>query len=154
MEREATPGDGDRSDDERLRALLGRVRTIAVLGIKDDPGEDAFRVAAHLQGAGYRILPVNPKLERVLGEPCAPRLAALGESPDLIDVFRAPHHLPGHVDEILTLPTLPEAVWFQLGIRHDDAAARLARAGIEVVQDRCLMVEHRRLRPGAAAPRS
>jgi hypothetical protein len=133
--------------DERTRDLLREVQTIAVLGIKADPSEDAYRVPAYLQRAGYRLLPVNPKLAAVLGEPCVPGLGALAEAPDLIDVFRAPHHLPGHVDEILALPTPPKAVWFQQGIRDDASAARLARAGIAVVQDRCLMVEHARLLP-------
>jgi len=140
-----------------MRELLARTRAIAVLGIKADPAEDAHRVAAYLKRAGYRILPVNPKLERVLDEPCAPTLAALASAPDLIDVFRAPRHLPGHVDEILALPTPPRAVWFQLGIRDDVSAARLAAAGIAVIQDRCLMVDHARLlgvpgRTGAELP--
>jgi predicted CoA-binding protein len=135
----------DAPSDRALHVLLSEVRSIAVIGIKADPNEAAARVPAYLQRAGYRILPVSPKLERVLGERCVPCLADLGEAPDLIDVFRAVHHLPGHVDEILQLATLPRAVWFQEGIRDDASAARLAAAGIAVVQDRCLMVEHARL---------
>jgi len=131
--------------DEVLSELLAEVRSIAVLGAKADPEADARRVPAYLQRVGYRILPVNPKLDRLLGEPCVPRLSALAAPADLIDVFRASHRLPGHVDEILALPTLPRAVWFQIGVRDDGAAARLAAAGIRVVQDRCLMVEHARL---------
>ena len=133
--------------DERMRELLTEVHSIAVLGIKADPFEDAFRVPDYLQRAGYRLLPVNPKLDTVLGEPCVREIAALAEPPDLIDVFRASHHLPGHVDEILGLSTLPKLVWFQLGIRDDASAGRLAEAGIEVVQDLCLMVEHARVLP-------
>lgn len=132
-------------DDEALRALLEGTRTIAVLGIKADPEADAWRVPAYLQGAGYRILPVNPTLEHVLGEPCAARLADLASPVDLIDVFRAPRHLSAHVDEILSLATPPRAVWFQRGIRDDASATRLEAAGIRVVQDRCVMVDHRRL---------
>ena len=135
-------------DDAALRALLEEVHTIAVLGIKQGAEDDAFRVPRYLQQQGYRILPVNPKLERVLGEPCAPRLADLGETPDLVDVFRAPQHIPGHVDEILALPRHPRAVWLQLGIRHP-ATSRLEEAGISLVEDRCMMVEHRRLMAGA-----
>ena len=131
--------------DEGLRTLFAAVGTVAVLGIKADPGEDAHRVSAYLQRVGYRVLPVNPKLERVLGEPCVPTLSELTLAPDLIDVFRASHHLPDHVDEILALPALPRAVWFQLGIRDDASATRLEAAGIDVVQDRCLMVEHARV---------
>ncbi len=131
--------------DDALRTLLREVRRIAVLGIKAGERDDAFRVPAYLQRHGYRILPVSPKLARVLDEPCVPRLAELGETPELVDVFRAPQHLEAHADEILALEPHPRAVWLQLGIRHDAVAHRLEDAGIEVVQDRCLMVEHRRL---------
>ena len=133
-------------DDDALRTLLSEVRTIAVLGIKEGEDEDAFRVPAYLQAHGYRILPVNPKLGRVLGERCVPRLADLEETPDLVDVFRAPQHVPGHVDEVLALPERPRAVWLQIGIRSP-ATSRLEQAGVDVVEDRCLMVEHRRLAP-------
>ncbi len=130
--------------DDALRSLLVASRVIAVLGIKAGPGDDAYRVPAYMQARGRRILPVNPRLERVLGEPCVPALVDLGEIPDLVDVFRAAAHVPGHVDEILALPRPPRGVWLQLGIRHD-AAARLEAAGIAVVQDRRLMLEHGRL---------
>lgn len=138
-------------DDASLRRLLESVRVIAVLGAKAGAGDDAFRVPLYLQRAGYRILPVNPRLESLLGERCVPHLAELETACDLIDVFRAPAHLPDHVDEILALAWRPRAIWLQQGVRHDEAAARLEAAGIAVVQDRCLMVEHRRLL-GAAGP--
>jgi uncharacterized protein len=132
-------------DDDALRDLLRRVRSIAVLGIKTGSGDDAHRVPLYLQAAGYRVWGVNPKLPRALGEPCVATLAELAEPPDLIDVFRAARHLSGHVDEILALPRRPLGVWLQLGIRDDAAASRLEREGIQVVQDRCIMVDHRRL---------
>jgi uncharacterized protein len=90
---------------------------------------------------------VNPTLvgTRIHGEPVVPTLADLPEPVDVVDVFRRPEFLPGHAAEILALPWRPSVVWFQLGIRHDGAAQRLARAGIRVVQDRCMMPEHRRL---------
>jgi uncharacterized protein len=138
-----------RSDSE-LRELLRRVHSIAVLGIKDGAGDDAFRVPQYLQAQGYRIVPINPKLARVLGEPALASLGQLERGVDLVDVFRAPQHVPAHVDEILALSPRPLAVWLQLGISHADAAARLEAAGIAVVQDRCLMVEHRRLLGSAA----
>ena len=137
--------------DDQLRDLLQRVHTIAVVGIKEGRSDDAYRIPAYLQRCGYRILPVNPKLERVLGEATVPALCALREPVDLVNLFRASAHVPSHVDEILALEPLPTAVWTQLGIRHDEATARLADAGIEVVQDRCLMVEHRRLLGARAA---
>jgi len=133
--------------DEELRALLGSVRTIAVLGAKADPGEDANHVPLYLQRQGYEIVPVNPKLagRTVLGETAVGRLADAGRPIDLVDVFRASDHVPGHVDEILALSPRPRAVWLQLGIRHRDATERLEAAGVRVVEDRCIMVDHRRL---------
>jgi predicted CoA-binding protein len=133
------------TDDASLRRLLEQTRRIAVLGIKAGEGDDAYRVPQYMQRAGYRILPVSPKLESVLGERCVRTLAELAEPAELIDVFRAPANIPAHTDEILALPWRPRGVWLQLGIRDDASAARLEAAGIQVVQDLCLMVEHRRL---------
>ena len=134
------------SDDAGLARILTTARTIAVLGAKVGAEQPAFYVPAYLAARGYRILPVNPTLAGSLfGEPVAPTLADLGEPADVIDVFRRPEFLVGHAREILSLPWRPAAVWFQLGIRHDGAAELLARAGILVVQDRCMMPEHRRL---------
>jgi predicted CoA-binding protein len=131
--------------DGEIAALLRGVRNIAVLGIKDDPREPAHRVPAYLQARGYRILPVSPKCREVLGERCAATLGELAEPADLVDVFRASQHIAGHADEILAMHPRPRAVWLQEGIRDDASAERLAEAGICVVQDRCLMVDHRRL---------
>jgi predicted CoA-binding protein len=136
----------DQPLDAQMAEILERCRTIAVVGIKDGPADDAFRVPAYMQRHGYRIVPVSPKLARVLGEPCVASLRDVAGPVDLVNLFRAPRHLPAHVDEILALSPLPFAAWFQLGIRHDESAARLAAAGVRVVQDRCLMVEHARLR--------
>ena len=132
-------------DDAALRDLLRRVKSIAVVGIKDGESDDAFRVPRYLQAQGYRILPVSPKLERVLGERCVPALADLSETPDLVNLFRASAHVPGHAEEILALRQRPLGVWMQLGISHPEASGRLAAAGILVVENRCLMVEHARL---------
>lgn len=131
--------------DAEIRELLAGVRSIAVVGIKAGEGDDAFRVPRYLQQRGYRIVPISPKLERVLGEAALPALSALTEPVDLVNLFRAPDHLPAHADEILALSPRPRAAWFQLGIRHDAVARRLEGAGIAVVQDRCLLREHRRL---------
>jgi predicted CoA-binding protein len=134
-------------DDDGLAKLLTEAKTVAVVGAKAGRSEPAFYVPAYLQAHGYRILPVNPTItgQSLFGVPVVPSLAALTEPADVIEVFRRPEFLPGHADEILSLPWRPMAVWFQLGIRHDGAAERLARAGIRVVQDRCMMPEHRRL---------
>jgi predicted CoA-binding protein len=134
-----------RPDDAALAALLRRTKTIAVVGIKAGADDDAFRVPRYLQAQGYRILPVSPKLERVLGERCVPSLAELAEAPELVNLFRASPHIPAHADEILALPRRPLGVWMQLGISNAEASARLAAASIVVVEDLCLMVEHARL---------
>ena len=134
-------------DDAGLTRIFREVRTIAVLGAKAEAGEPAFYVPSYLKTRGYQIFPVNPTRagERILGETVAATLADLAGPVDAIEVFRRPEFLPGHATEILRLPWKPAVVWFQLGIRHDAAAAELARAGIRVVQDRCMMPEHRRL---------
>ena len=134
-------------DDAGLMAILTTARTVAVLGAKPGRGEPAYYVPAYLAARGYRILPVNPVHAGapLFGTTVVARLADLAEPADVVEIFRRPEHLPGHAGEILALAWRPAAVWFQLGIRNDAAAACLARAGILVVQDRCMMPEHRRL---------
>ena len=134
-------------DDAGLRRILREARSVAVLGAKADTAAPAYFVPAYLATRGYRLRPVNPTLtgRAVLGETVVATLADLPEPVDVIDVFRRPQFLPAHAAEIVRLPWRPAAVWFQLGIRNDDAATTLARAGIRVVQDRCMMPEHRRL---------
>lgn len=139
--------------EDRLAALLQESKTIAVVGAKAGEHEDAYRIPLYMQQAGYRVLPVNPKLERVLGEDCRPSLREVqaaferGEhgKVDIVNLFRASEHVPAHVDEILALDPKPLAVWMQLGIQNGEAAERLRAAGISVIQDRCIMVDHRRL---------
>ena len=131
--------------DSQLRDLLLGTRAIAVVGAKSGEAEDAYRVPRAMQERGYRILPVNPKLSRLLGEPCVSRLPDVDRAVDLVNLFRASAHIPGHTEEILALDPLPRGVWLQLGIRDDASARRLAERGIQVVQDRCLLVEHQRL---------
>lgn len=134
-----------KENDRRLHSLLGATRRIAVVGIKDGATDDAHRVPLYLQRAGYEIVPVNPKLSTCLGETCFPDLASVEGPIDLVNLFRASEHVPAHVDEILALEPRPKTVWMQLGIHHGESAQRLREAGIEVVQDRCIMVDHRRL---------
>ncbi len=125
--------------------LLLRARRIAVVGLSPNPARPSHRIARYLQQAGYQIVPVNPAGGTVLGEPMHPDLAAAaGTGPiDIVNVFRRSEHVPALVDQIVAVR--PDLVWLQSGIRHDDAAARIEAAGIPVVQDRCIMVEHRRL---------
>ncbi|MGI8508918.1 MAG: CoA-binding protein [Gemmatimonadaceae bacterium] len=134
------------TSDADVRALLERSVTIAVLGIKPDPAQPAHYVPAYAQKAGYKIIPVPvyyPEMIEVLGEPVYRSLAAVPGDVDIVDVFRRPGDIPKHVDDIIA--KCPRAVWFQLGIRNDEAAETLARAGIDVVQDLCLLVELRRI---------
>ena len=130
-----------------VRALLARTRRIAVLGIKTpDTGAPAYYVAEYAQQAGYEIVPVPvyyPEVTELLGEPVHRTLGAIPGGVDMVNVFRRPKDIPAHVDDILA--ARPRSVWFQLGIRHDAVAEQLARAGIDVVQDRCLLVELRHM---------
>ena len=123
-----------------IRALLA-ARTIAVIGLSNDPSKPSHYVSAYMQGLGHRILPVNPSLTEVLSEQCYPSLAALPVKPDLVNVFRLPRFIPAIVDEMISLG-LP-ALWTQQGILHPEAAANAEAYGILVVMDRCLMVEAR-----------
>ena len=136
----------DSADD--LRRMLTLARTIAVLGIKteEQSGQAAYYVPKYLQNAGYEVVPVPvyfPETTQILGRMVYRKLVDIPGDVDLVNVFRRPADIPQHVDDILAKK--PRAVWFQLGIRNDEAALRLAEAGIQVVQDRCIMVDHRAL---------
>jgi uncharacterized protein len=129
--------------DEAITALLDRTRTVAVLGIKPAaPGVPAHFVPEYAQQAGLRVIPVPvyyPDVHEFLGERAYRSVSAIGERVDLVNVFRRPEDIPPHLDDLLA--ARPRAVWMQLGIRHDGVAEALAKAGIDVVQDRCLLVE-------------
>lgn len=136
------------TDTKGIQQLLRETKTIAVLGIKPEShdGQAAFYVPAHMADAGYEIIPVPvyyPEVREILGKPVFRKVAEIGRPIDMVNVFRRPQDIPPHVDDILAAK--PKSVWFQLGIRNDEAARRLAEAGIKVVQDRCLMVEEGRL---------
>jgi len=138
----------ENQEDHELRQLLAEARTIAVVGIKEGPREDAHRIPLYMQEHGYRIVPVNPKISKVLGEEAYPSLSEVPKSAapiDIVNLFRASSQVAGHVDEILALQPRPRAVWMQLGIADGPSAKRLRAAKIEVIQDRCIMVDHRRL---------
>jgi len=129
-----------------IRRVISETHRIAVLGIKQEDQQPAFFVPEYAQKAGYQIVPVPvyyPDATEILGERVYRTVSAIPGDIDLVDVFRRSRDIPPHIDDILAKK--PKAVWFQLGIRNDAAAERLARAGIDVVQDRCLLVELRRL---------
>jgi uncharacterized protein len=129
-----------------IRQLILQSRRIAVLGIKTEAQADqpAFYVPKYLAAAGFELIPVPvyyPQVRTILGQPVYRRLMEIPGDIDLVDVFRRSQDISGHLEDILAKG--PTAVWFQSGIRNDAAAEILAKAGIKVVQDRCLMVEHR-----------
>lgn len=134
--------------DAEVAELLRETRRIAVLGIKPDDhaGQPAYYVPRYMQAAGYEIIPVPvyyPDVMEILGEKVYRRLADIPGDIDMLNIFRRSKDIFQHVDAILERK--PKSVWLQLGIRDDDAAERFAKAGIKVVQDLCLMVEHRAL---------
>jgi hypothetical protein len=128
---------------DRIRALLDEVKTIAVLGLSDNPARPSYHVAEYLQGFGYQIIPVRPAQTEVLGERAYARLADVPGVPDLVDVFRAPEHVAGIVDECLAKGV--KRLWLQEGVVDEAAAERARAAGLTVVMDRCLLKEHRSL---------
>lgn len=131
-------------DDAGLRALLDRARTIAVIGLSPQPARPSYRVAQAMQRYGYRIVPVRPLVDEVLGEKAYANLADIPFPVDLVDVFRAAEHVPAIVEQCLALH-LP-AIWIQEGIVHEDAAQRAQAGDMNVVMDRCLLKEYVRLK--------
>jgi len=133
--------------DRQILEVLRGARTIAVLGAHTEASRPAFYVPDYLHGQGYRILPVNPQLagKTLWGQTVRASLAELGEPVDIVDVFRRPDLLPGHLAEIRAMAPRPRLVWLQLGIRNDAFAREVEAAGIDVVQDRCTLADHRAL---------
>lgn len=134
-------------DDDDIEALVKSLKRVAVLGIKTEAqrGQAAFYVPEYLQGVGVEVVPVPvyyPEVTQILGQPVFRKLVDVPGAVDLVNVFRRSQDIPPHVDDIIA--RRPRAVWFQLGIRNDEAAKKLIAAGIDVVQDKCLLVEHRR----------
>ena len=134
-------------DDQTLRHLLGRLRTIAVVGASTNPARPVYGVMAYLLRAGYHVVPVNPGQagREILGQKVYGRLADIPEPVDCVDIFRRREALAGVVDESLALKPLPKLIWMQLDLVDEAAAAKAEAAGINVVMDRCIKVEHARV---------
>ena len=130
-------------DEAAIRRVLEGMRTWAVVGASPDPGRDSNRIAGLLKARGYRVIPVNPNCDEVIGEPAYARLADVPEQVDVVDVFRRPDEAGRHVDEAIEVGA--RAVWLQLGVIDDAAAERARAAGLEVVMDRCPAIELPRL---------
>lgn len=130
-------------DDATLRDLLAGARVIAVVGHSANPARPSYQIAAYLRQQGYTVYPVNPTVPSIDGHQSYPSLADLPEPVDIVDVFRRAEHLPALVQEATAIGA--RAVWGQVGVAHPRAAQIAEEAGIALVMDRCIKVEHRRL---------
>jgi uncharacterized protein len=135
----------DATAAERLD-IIRNARIVALVGVSANPIRSSNFVASYLVRTAMRTYPVNPAYDEVLGVKCYSSLAELPETPDVVDIFRRPEAIPGVVEEAIEIGA--KVVWLQLGLRHDEAAQRAADAGLQVVQDRCLKIEHARWHGG------
>ncbi|MBI3998765.1 MAG: CoA-binding protein [Armatimonadetes bacterium] len=127
-----------------LREILTATRTIAVVGLSDNPERPSYEVASYLKDEGYRIIPVNPSIPEALGERAYPSLCEVPEPVDVVQIFRRPHDVPPIIDDAIAIGA--KVVWMQLGIVHEEAAARARAAGLKVVMDTCMATTHNILR--------
>lgn len=129
--------------DAQIRQMLETASTIAIVGLSDKPDRESYRVAEYLQTHGYRIIPVNPTVDTVLGESSYARVADIPETIDIVDVFRKPDAVVAVVADAIEAGA--RVVWMQLGVVNQEAAKKAEAAGLQVVMDRCIKIEHRRL---------
>ena len=129
-----------------LRGILARSRTIAIVGLSANWYRPSYFAAKYMQEHGYRIVPVNPTYTEVLGETCYPSIAAIPDPVDIVDCFRKPEEMPALAREAVAKGA--KVLWMQLGIRNDDAAQFASDAGLDVVQNRCVKIEHARIMGG------
>lgn len=136
-----------RYDDGTIRRILTEVKTIAMVGASAKTIRPSFFVLKYLLAKGFRVIPVNPGLagQEILGQTVYADLASIPEPVDMVDIFRASDAVPGIVDEALALDPKPKVIWTQLGVRHDEAAAKAEAAGLIVIMDRCPKIEFARL---------
>jgi len=129
------------NESEQITELLKKSKNIAVVGLSSSPMRPSYGVSAYLQSHGYKIIPVNPQIKGALGEKAYASLSQVPEKIDIVDIFRRSEFVPSVVDEAIRLK--PAAIWMQEGVQHEAAAEKARKAGILVVQDRCLLKEHR-----------
>jgi uncharacterized protein len=135
---------GDRlMDNELLKDILTHAKTIAVVGLSRSPGKESHAVARYLQGQGYRVIPVNPNAEELLGEKSYPDLLSIPEPVDIVNIFRPSSTIMPIALQAIEINSA--SLWMQVGIVHHEAARIATQAGMRVVMDRCIMVDHRRL---------
>jgi predicted CoA-binding protein len=130
-------------DSQHLRRLFEAYRTIAVVGLSNKKHRESYTTAKYLQAQGYRIIPVTPRFEEILGEHCYPNLRAIPEQIDIVNCFVGADRIPPIAEEAIAIGA--RILWLQLGIVNEEAARRAVAAGLEVVMDRCIMLEHKRL---------
>lgn len=140
------------TDTDKIRSILEKYRTIAIVGLSRDPSKDSYRVAEYLQSKGYRIIPINPSADQILGQKCYRSLLEVSEelqkTIEIVDIFRPSQDVPLIVDEAVQLRNRygkPQVIWMQLGIVNEEAAKKARNAGLTVVMDRCIAQEHRGL---------
>jgi len=136
---------------EEINSILESYRTVAVVGLSSNPDKPSYRVAQYLQSVGYRIIQVNPFVDEVLGEKSYRSLLDVPEAIEVVDIFRPSEAVPAIVEEAIQLKNRvgsPKVIWMQLGIVNEEAARRAKDEGFTVVMDRCMMMEHKRLRHG------
>jgi hypothetical protein len=131
------------NDNDSLRHILGEARVIAVVGHSDKPNRTSYQIAQYLRSAGYKVYPVNPTVDEIDGEKSYASLDAIPDAIDIVDVFRRSEFLEGVVEDAARVGA--KAVWGQLGVRDDRAAAKAEAAGMDMVMDRCIKVDHARL---------
>ena len=139
-------------DDEDIRNILNKYKLVAVVGLSRNPAKDSYEVATYLQKVGYRIIPINPVAKEILGEESYGSLLDLPEELkkkiEIVNIFRPPESVPQIVDEAIELKKqfgVPNVIWMQIGITHEKAAERAMSVGIQIVMDRCMKIEHRKL---------
>jgi len=133
---------------EQIKSILEKHKTVAVVGLSKDPAKDSNRVAKYLKKKGYRIIPINPFADAILGEKCYKTLLDVPETVEIVDIFRPAKDVPPIVDQAIELKKRlgnPHVIWMQLGIVNEEAAKRARDAGLTVIMDRCMMVEYKRL---------
>jgi len=133
---------------EEIESIYEKYKTIAVVGVSKDPAKDSHRVAKYLKAKGYRIIPINPSADVILGEKCYKSLLDVPETIEIVDIFRPAKDVPPIVDQAIELKRRlgnPRVIWMQLGIVNEEAAKRARNANMTVVMNKCMMKEHKRL---------
>jgi len=143
MAANGTGNGGFNASPEDIAVILQHYRTVAVVGLSDNPQRASHQVARYLQSQGYRIIPVNPNCQEILGEKCYASLTEVPKPVEIVDIFRQVEAIPEIVAEAITVGA--KVIWMQLGLEHPQAAARARAAGLQVVMNRCLKIEHANL---------